>query len=167
MNPYAQLMRISIILVLVGLFLSPAAIAADINDLAWMTGRWAGAMGPATLEETWNQPLAGTMVAAVRMSGPTETGPAATSMVELITINEENDNLVLRLQQFSKTMEPRFPAQPLQMTSLGNKTVTFEAIGEGGLSKITYSRPENNTFNIEVTLTEGTNFVAPLSRVPE
>lgn len=166
-NPYAEAMRVLIIFVLTGLFFCPVAKAADINDLAWMTGRWSGAMGPTTLEETWNRPLAGTMVAAVRISGPTETEPASTSIVELIIINEENGNLVLRLQQFSKTMEPRFPAQSLKMTSSGDNTVTFEATGEGGLHKIIYSRPSSDKFNIEVTLTEGTTFVAPLSRVAE
>lgn len=135
--------------------------AASIETLAWMEGRWAGPTGPSRLEETWSAPAAGTMIAAVRMTTGEET-----SMVEMIIINEEDDGLTLRLQQFSNKHEPRFDAQPLRMTAQTSNSVNFEAIGPGGLKKITYSRPAEDEFNIDVLLTEGTEFTAPLRAVP-
>ena len=136
---------------------SQANQSATINSLAWMEGRWAGSTGESYLEETWSAPSAGTMVAAVRMTTGDET-----NMVEMIIINEEEGGLTLRLQQYSRKHEPRFPAQPLRMTAQTSDSVTFEAVGPGGLKKITYSRPTDDEFNIEVLLTEGREFVAPL-----
>ena len=83
---------------------SSSLFAASVEELTWMKGRWAGPYGPGTLEETWNDPRGDTMVAVVRM-----TAPDGTNMVELVIINEEDNTLVLRLQQFSPTYE-HFPA---------------------------------------------------------
>ncbi len=132
----------------------------SIDTLAWMEGSWAGPTGPSRLEETWSAPAGGTMIAAVRMTTGEET-----SMAELIIINEEDNGLTLRLQQYSRKHEPRFPAQPLRMTEQSSNSVTFEATGPGGLKKITYSRPKDDEFNIHVLLTEGQEFVAPLRAV--
>lgn len=146
-------------LVWLALALWPSGVwSATIDDLAWMQGRWIGPMGDAQLEETWLPPTAGTMVAAVRMSGGGKT-----AMVELIVIEQQGDDLVLRLQQFSPAYEPRFsPAQALRMTAQDERSVTFEATGPGGLKRITYTRPEHDRFNIHVLLTEGTELVAHL-----
>lgn len=127
---------------------------ADIRSLAWMTGSWAGPVGEAVLEETWNPPKAGTLAAVVRMAGP-----QGTQFIELIVITEEEDALVLRIQQFNASFEPLFePAQALRATSQGDRTVTFEAQTTGGLRKLVYTRPSDDEFNIDVTLTEGTQF---------
>ena len=116
------------------LMISFSTYAAGVEDLAWMKGRWAGNLGPATLEETWNEPRAGTMVAVVRMSSPEGVG-----FVELIVINEENDTLVLRLQQFSATFEPLMP-EPHRMVMSGQteSSITFAA-ESGPLTKLGYS----------------------------
>ena len=65
------------------LLVTGSTYGAGVEDLSFMKGRWAGALGPATLEETWNDPKAGTMVAVVRMSSP-----EGTVFVELIIISE-------------------------------------------------------------------------------
>ena len=72
---------------------SPALAAEDapkakIADLAWMTGHWSGPMQNGTLEENWIQPTAKSLAALVR-----STSGDATSMIELIVIEEENDTL--------------------------------------------------------------------------
>ncbi len=56
---------------------------AKVADLAWMTGNWAGNLGPNQLEENWIMGEAGSIAAMVRM-----TGEGATSMFEMITIEE-------------------------------------------------------------------------------
>ncbi len=43
------------------------AAVVKIEELAWLTGRWVGEGFGGTLEETWNPPMAGSMVATFRM----------------------------------------------------------------------------------------------------
>lgn len=122
---------------------STASFAAGVEDLSWMKGRWAGNLGPATLEETWNEPKAGTMVAVVRMSSPQGVG-----FVELIVINEEDDTLVLRLQQFSATFEPIMPTpHKMVMSEQTESSITFTA-ESGPLTKLGYSS-DGNTFTLK------------------
>ncbi|MEX2130031.1 MAG: DUF6265 family protein, partial [Pseudohongiellaceae bacterium] len=60
-----------------------AGPAATIEQMAWITGTYAGALGPNQLEENWIKAEGGSIAAMVRM-----TGNDATSMFEVITIEE-------------------------------------------------------------------------------
>ena len=62
-------------------FALAAGPAASIEQLDWMTGNWAGNLGPNQLEENWIASEGNSLMAAVRM-----TGNDATSMFEMITI---------------------------------------------------------------------------------
>lgn len=64
-------------LVLVLLVFPAVSMAADVSDLAWMSGSRAGPIGEQTLEENWIQPAGRTIAAVVRF-----TGNAGTSMTE-------------------------------------------------------------------------------------
>ncbi len=126
--------------------------AASIADLAWMTGAWEGPMGEnAVLQETWLEPADDAMIAAVRML---EDG--RTNMVELIVIEESEGTLVFRIQQWSKSYEPRMPApQKMLLAELGENSVRFEAQEAGNAFRsLTYSRPSPEAFNIKLELTE-------------
>ena len=126
--------------------------AASIADLAWMTGAWEGPMGEnAVLQETWLEPADDAMIAAVRML---EDG--RTNMVELIVIEESEGTLVFRIQQWSKSYEPRMPApQKMVLAELGENSVRFEAEEAGNAFRsLTYSRPSPEAFNIKLELTE-------------
>ena len=72
-----------------------AGPSATVEDIAWMTGNWAGNLGPNQLEENWIMGEAGSIAAMVRM-----TGDDATSMFEMITIEEVDGSLVLHIQQW-------------------------------------------------------------------
>ena len=76
----------------------PAALQAGppatIDRLDWMTGNWAGQLGPNQLEENWIATEGGSIAAMVRM-----TGSGATSMFEMITIEEVDGSLMLNIQQ--------------------------------------------------------------------
>ena len=125
---------------------------ASIADLAWMTGAWEGPMGEnAILQETWLEPADDAMIAAVRML---ENG--RTNMVELIVIEESEGTLVFRIQQWSKSYEPRMPApQKMVLAELGENSVRFEAEEAGNAFRsLTYSRPSPEAFNIKLELTE-------------
>lgn len=168
--PYALSMRNLLILIATLLAFTTSGYAeskptTSIEDLAWMTGTWAGHFDTSSLEETWNKPFAGSMLAIVRSSSHANGMQSATTdWLETISIVEEDGGLMLRLQQFTPEMRPRFEAQPLKMTALSERSVTFEAIGAGGLRSITYSRPSEDEFHINVLLTEGNTFVAKLKR---
>ncbi len=135
------------------LFIAASALAEPprVTDLAWLTGNWSGAAGPAgDLEENWSAPRGGTIVSAVRSVGE------KTSMIELVLIEEENDTLMLRLQQWNPGFKPRTESpQVMKLKSMGKNTVTFEATGEGGLRELTYSRPGKKDFTVGVKLPNG------------
>jgi hypothetical protein len=123
-----------------------AAPPAKIADLAWMTGTWAGNLGPNTLEENWIKPANGAIAAMVRMSGPN-----GVSMWEVITIEEKNGSLAMSIQQWGSGFEPRTPvAQKLELAEIGDKHVKFKAVTEGSMTSLAYSRSADNTFSIEM-----------------
>lgn len=143
-----------------GLAFAPAATAASITDLAWMTGTWSGAVGPGVLEENWTVPRDGSIQSVVRM-----TGGGQTSMVELIVIEEEDDTLVLRLQQWDPGMKPRTEGPTvMKLAEMGDNTVTFSVVGEGEgmFNTLGYSR-DGDTFTISITNTDGSSIDLPLT----
>jgi hypothetical protein len=134
-----------------------AGPAATIDQLAWMTGNYAGNLGPNTLEENWVLPEAGSIAAVVRM-----TGPGGTSMFEMITIEEVDGSLVLHLQQFDPGFKPRTP-EPLKMelAMIMDNHVHFNNVADTGMRSLGYSlngdtftvhieQPNGQTMNIEL-----------------
>ena len=134
---------------------SAVAEKASVKDLSWMTGAWAGPVGPGlTLEENWIIPTDGSIASLVRM-----TGNGTTSMVELIVIEEENDSLVLRIQQWDAGFKPRTPdPQVMELVSMGENKVSFKALTEGGMKTLGYSRPSDDAFNIHIETSKGDKF---------
>ena len=130
-----------------------AAERPTVADLAWMTGSWTGSLGDSglTLEENWILPIDGSIASLVRV-----TGTGSTSMVELIVVEEEDDTLMLRVQQWDPGFAPRTPGpQTMALRELGGNGVSFEATGEAGFRTLTYSRPAPDTFVIEVEVAPG------------
>ena len=149
-------LALSIVLSLAALPL--LAAGASVQDLAWMTGTWKGALGPGTLEETWATPDGGVMAALVR-----GTSNGKNNMVELIVIEEENDSLVLRLQQWNPGFDPRTEGpQSFALKESTDRKVVFEATSEGSLKTLGYSRPADDEFVISITTAGGQSFDIPL-----
>ncbi len=124
---------------------------AEIEALSWMTGNWAGALGQNQLEENWIAVEGSSIAAMVRM-----TGSDATSMFEMITIEEEAGSLVLHIQQFNPGFVPRTPAaQKMELSEIGENSVNFVAVGEGGMKSLGYSHPNPETFIIHVVNAAG------------
>jgi len=118
--------------------------ATSIDRLAWMTGTWQVALGPNTLEETWVTPTGGSIAAMVRMYGE------STSMFEVITIEEKDGTLAMTVQQWDSGFKPRTPvAQELILSEIGDQRVMFEAVTDGPMNKLGYSR-SGDTFTIEL-----------------
>ncbi len=135
------------------LFASPLALAAPpakIADLAWMTGTWAGSIGPNTLEENWIKPANGSIAAMVRMGGAAGIG-----MWEVITVEEKNGTLLMTVQQWGAGFEPRTPqAQKLELEEIGPQRVKFKAVTEGSVTTLGYSR-NGDVFSIEAGQSKG------------
>jgi len=131
-----------------------AAPEAKIEQLSWMTGNWAGALGPNQLEENWIGTDGRSLAAMVRM-----TGDDATSMFEMITIEEVDGSLELNIQQWNPGMDPRTPgAQKMRLMEIDDNSVKFEAVGEGGMKTLGYSHPDADTFIIHVEQAAGAKF---------
>lgn len=160
-------MRRTFFVLLIAVLLSMTGAAADnhgpkVEDLAWMTGTWSGAMVQGgSLEETWAVPKNGSMAALVRGFSPDGT----TNMIELISIEEEDDTLVLRLKQWNPGMEPRAQGfQVMKLIESKDRMVRFENTGEG-LAKLGYSRPADDRFVISIEMPGGQAFDLDLEAV--
>ena len=104
---------------------------AKVENLSWLTGSWDGQLGPNVLEENWSLPRSGSIASLVR-----QTGPDGMGMVEMVFIEEANGTLELHLQQWDSGFSPRTPsAQKMTMSDMTENSVTFQAVGEGGLAQ--------------------------------
>lgn len=141
--------RLLVGLLLMGLWTSNTN-ASDIEKLSWMTGTWIGQFGTMELEETWNSPKAGSIQALVRMMSGEQM-----LMVEMIVIEEHEDSLRLRIQQWDPGMEPRESGrQTMQLVELEDEKVSFETEDEGPLKKLTYQLSADKEFEITVVNSE-------------
>ena len=137
------------------IFLTPLSAISDdhakVTELGWLTGSWDGQLGPNILEENWSLPRSGSIASLVR-----QTGPDGMGMVEMVFIEEANGTLELHLQQWDSGFSPRTPsAQKMTMSDMTENSVTFRAVGEGGLAQLKYSRPAADEFHIDVrTMTD-------------
>jgi len=155
--------RLSISSILLSLLTTSAFAAgppASIEDLNWMTGNWAGQLGPNQLEENWIKVEGSSIAAMVRM-----TGNDATSMFEMITIEEADGSLVLNIQQFDPGFVARTPApQTMELSEITENSVHFVAVSEGGMASLGYSNPDPESFIIHVGQGGGNTLDIPLKK---
>ncbi len=112
------------------------------------------------LEENWGLPRAGTIVSLVR-----QTTPEGTAMVEIVSIEEANGTLELYIQQWDVPFTPRTAgAQKMTLRDMTENSVTFEAVTEGSLQVLKYSRPAADEFHVDVVVAGGQQFVIPLKK---
>ena len=137
-----------------------AGPAATIDQLSWMTGNWAGQLGPNQLEENWIATEGGSIAAMVRM-----TGSGSTSMFEMITIEEMDGSLVLHIQQWDPCFQTRTEsAQKMELEEITANSVKFRAVSEGGMATLGYSHPDANSFIIHVGRPDGNVLDIPLQK---
>jgi hypothetical protein len=145
--------------VILALFVASAGfteVAAEpkVTDLAWMTGSWVGPFGEQTLEENWNQPAAGTIACLVRI-----TGDGQMRMLELILIEEVDDSLLFRVRQWLPGYVPRREeVQLMTLAEIGDRRVSFDGVGDSDFKRLTYSRPTEDSFQIDVKPRQGDDF---------
>ena len=157
-------MKLRIVSVFAALLATTSAFAAGpaatIKDLAWITGNYAGLLGPNQLEENWVGAEGGSIGAFVRM-----TGADNTSMFEVITVREKNGSLELSIQQFDPDgFKPRTPQpQIMELGAIMNNHVHFVATGEGGFRTLGYTKDGDN-FTIHIDQGQGQRDLALKSR---
>ena len=132
---------------------------AKIGDLGWMSGYWSGAFGDQTLEEQWLPASSGSIAGVIRISDDD-----AMAMIELALIEESDDSLVLRVRQWL----PGFVAasatpMTMKLVEIGERSVSFEAVGPAPLQRLSYSRPTEKDFHINAEAATGP-FTIKLSR---
>ena len=128
--------------------------APSVADLAWMTGSWIGPFGEQTLEENWSQPAGGTIACLVRITANDQT-----NMVELILIEEVDDSLLFRVRQWLPGFVPRRPEpQIMTLDQLSDRSVSFDGTGDSDFEHLTYSRPSEDVFQIDVVPRQGEPF---------
>lgn len=133
---------------------------ASVEDLSWMTGNWAGQLGPNQLEENWIKVEGSSIAAMVRM-----TGNDATSMFEMITIEEVDGSLELHIQQFDPGFVARTPEpQKMELSEITENSVHFVAVSEGGMASLGYSNPDPDSFIIHVGQASGNTLDIPLQK---
>lgn len=129
---------------------------AKIEDLAWMTGHWAGEFGTQTVEESWSDAKLGNMSTMVRLSGPD-----GVALIELISICEIKDSLCLHLRQFSPTLEPVL-SQDMPLQTIGDRSVSFATNDDTRIQTLSYRRTSDDNFVVDVTLNGGMVLTANL-----
>lgn len=151
-----------LLLVLFALCLAMTAKSdTTIQDLEWMTGTWRGSFGNMEIEESWNEPRAGIIQAMVRLANENKL-----MIIEMIVIEEVDDSLRLHIQQWDPGMIKHDPEkQRMDLVSLGERSVSFEAIDDGLLKKLTYKRTSETDFEIHVEQSSGQTFTVNLKRI--
>lgn len=93
-------------LILAGLTLAAAPEAYTIDDVAFLAGHWRADVGGTLFEEITMPPSHGNMTTAMRMIPNFADADARTKMWELVTIDEEDGGLVMRLRHFNPGLTP-------------------------------------------------------------
>ena len=139
-----------------------APAAPKVSDLAWMAGSWIGPFGEQTLEETWSRPAGGSIACMVRI-----TSAGQTDMIELILIEEADESLVFRVRQWLPGYVPRRPEpQVMTLADIGDRRIRFDGVGDSDFKHLTYSRPSEDVFQIDVEPRQGEPFQVRLNRNP-
>jgi hypothetical protein len=103
-------------------------IAASIEALDWIVGRWAGGRGADRYEEWWAEPAGGAMVGMFRW-----LHDGAVRFYELLTVEPEGERLVWRIKHFKPGLigwEERDAAVTLDLVRLNDGEAVFMMRGD-------------------------------------
>lgn len=143
---------------LLALTLSPLAVAAgepvsaDLEQLSWMTGDWKTDGPRGSMEERWSEITGGSLVGVFR-----SVNGGKMAMTELLIIEQEGDEIHLRLQQFGPGFVPRADASHFVAVSIGERDVVFRNQGTPGLYELNYHSEGPGDFRIRGRQAEGAN----------
>lgn len=119
-----------------------ARVRATVDQLAWVTGAWAGTLGDRTIEQHWSAPVAGSMIAmyrSIRDNRPT--------LYELLAMEQEGDGVVLRIKHFAPGtgligQEAKDESMNHALVRLDQRTAVFEGGTPASPVRVTFTSPE-------------------------
>ncbi len=136
-----------------------AGPVATIEQLRFLTGNWIGKFGPSDIEENWLAPEGGSIVAMVRVRPNNES----TGFYEIVMIEEAGDSLVLHVNQFGTGfVSRREHPQEMELELITENSVKFRAIANDGFVSISYTRLDEENFQIEIVRGDGSLIDIPM-----
>src|SRR5579872_3639049 len=130
-----------------GVCLSIVLSAADLQDLAFMTGHWRGEAGGKQIEEIWSVPEQGSLTGMYR-----EMNDGKTTFYEFLIVEPGPSGPVLLINHFEPGLhgweEKSKPAAFHVKTFLPEGEVVFESNDPGNPLLLTYSRTGKNSMDV-------------------
>lgn len=120
---------------------------ADLSVIEWLAGHWQGEAFGGITEELWAPPLAGSMMGSFKLILDGQV-----SFYEIMTIVEENNNLILRLKHFHQDLkgwEEKDETHDFKLVKVSPDKVYFEGF--------TFEKIHHNEINIYVVIEDGEN----------
>jgi hypothetical protein len=107
------------------IFVTPNVIAASLDDLDFMTGRWQRSNADGIAEEWWMEPRGNTKVAAFRWAKGDQL-----ITVELVIISQEEDGIFLRFKHYGAQFDPweKDEANTYRLERLEDNAVYFDQV---------------------------------------
>ena len=137
---------------------SAAGPAADVRDLAFLTGHWGGMVQGFQADEIWSPAANGSLMGVYR-----EMKDGKTTFFEFLTIEQEESGPVLRLRHFKpgmKALDADASVFPLTKFSRGKAVfegggklavrMTFEEKGRDALDILLEHQRENGEWTHEL-----------------
>ncbi len=123
---------------------------ASINDVTWLKGDWINKIYGGMEKEVWNLPVAGIMKGSYKLIINNEVSSQA-----MLSIYEESNRLILRIQQVSKDLNGReilteavsHPFVKLTISKIYFDGITFEQVNSNRIIIYTSKKNSNGTFD--------------------
>jgi len=127
---------------------------SQLSDLGWLAGRWVGKWGPRTAEQVWTAPQAGLMLGAFRLFEDDRT-----LVVELFTLEQKPDGLVLRFRHFTPDLVPweKSKAAHLTLHSFDSKKWVFLNAGDAQPRRSIIIWVDANTYTLRSEIASGSS----------
>ncbi|MCS7061089.1 MAG: DUF6265 family protein [Anaerolineae bacterium] len=123
--------------------LSPHALCATIDDLAWLAGSWYGYTGEDPIDEHWSAPAGGVMIGMFRW-----LKQGRLYMYEFLAIEpDDRGGLTLRLKHFHEGLvawEGKSVVRAFNLVELGERLAVFRRGGAFRSNQFIYRRPDDD-----------------------
>jgi hypothetical protein len=119
------------------------ASSADLNDFAWLEGRWRGEWGPRVAEQVWLSPKAGAMEGMFRLVEADKT-----LVIEFFTLVQKPNGISFYFRHFTPNLAPweKSDATILNLATIENKSFIFENPVNGMPKSAALTRIDSDTY---------------------
>jgi hypothetical protein len=123
--------------------LRSSALKPTLADFGWLAGRWQGAWGPRSAQQTWTAPKAGVMLGTFQLVEGDKT-----LVLELFTLVENTDGIKLYLRHFTPSLNAweKAGATALDLQSADAKSIVFVNSGDGQPKQHVITRVDLDTY---------------------